>query len=93
MEIVATIPKGRDAEIRVEVGEFKAKRMVNVRVWVEPREGGEYVPTRKGITFAAERLPALIEGLQAAAKAVQATPARAERAPRAGSRSNALAAG
>ncbi len=65
-DIVARIPKGRNAEIRVEVGEFKGHRVIDVRVWAEPRGGGEHARTRKGITFGIDKLPALIAGLQAA---------------------------
>lgn len=47
--IVADIPKGK-ALIRVSLDDYKGRRVVDVRVWYLPKDGAEYVPSRKGVT-------------------------------------------
>lgn len=68
MELVATIAKNEDAEIRVEVGDYRGRLVVNVRVWFEPRQGGARIPSKKGIAFDFAKLPDVIAGLQEAAR-------------------------
>ncbi len=60
---IAAIRKTDTAEIRVSVHGYKGRSVVDVRVWYLPDGGGEFVPTRKGITFDASKLPELIEAL------------------------------
>jgi hypothetical protein len=52
-EFSKDINKGKGEIIRVEVGEFKGKKLLNIRVWYTD-EAGEYKPTKKGITIAPE---------------------------------------
>jgi hypothetical protein len=54
--IIADIDKGRGEVIRVEVSEFKGKKLLNIRVWYTD------APTQKGISVA----PELYEELKAA---------------------------
>jgi len=61
---VAAIRKADGAEIRINVSIYKGRRVVDVRVWYQPANRVEYVPTRKGITFDVEKLPELIVSLQ-----------------------------
>lgn len=61
---VAAIRKADGAEIRVMASVYKGRRVVDVRVWYQPASGVKYVPTRKGITFDADKLPELIDALQ-----------------------------
>ena len=58
---VAAIRKADGAEIRVAVSGYKGRKVVDVRVWYQPAGGTGYVPTRKGITFDADKLAALGE--------------------------------
>ncbi len=60
---IAAIRKTDTAEIRVSIQDHKGRRVVDVRVWYLPDGGGEFVPTRKGITFDISKLPELIEAL------------------------------
>jgi len=73
-EIVAVIPKNRDADIRVIREVFKGRRIVNLRIFFVPRKGGERQPG-KGIAFDEKRLPGLIAGLQEAQRRIDADPA------------------
>jgi len=67
---VAAIRKADGAEIRVAVSVYKGRRVVDVRVWYQPAGGVQYVPTRKGVTFDADKLPALAEAIAQATKIV-----------------------
>lgn len=51
--IIADIDKGRGEVIRVEVSEFKGKKLLNIRIWYTDAEG-EKKPTQKGISVAPE---------------------------------------
>jgi hypothetical protein len=51
--IIAEIDKGKGEVIRVEVSEFKGKKLLNIRVWYTDAQG-EKKPTQKGITVAPE---------------------------------------
>lgn len=60
---VGAFRKADGAEVRVSVQDYKGRRVVDVRVWYLPRTGGDYLPTRKGITIDADKLPALVAAL------------------------------
>lgn len=60
---VAAIRKADGAEIRIAVSVYKGRRVVDVRVWYQPAGGADFVPTRKGVTFDADKLPALAEAI------------------------------
>ena len=64
---VAAIRKADGAEVRVSVQDYKGRRVLDVRVWYRPRQGTEYVPTRKGITIDADKLPELMAAMTEAA--------------------------
>ncbi len=64
---VGAFRKADGAEVRVSVQEYKGRRVVDVRVWYRPRQGIEYVPTRKGITIDADKLPELMAAMTEAA--------------------------
>lgn len=67
---VAAIRKADGAEVRVTVQGYKGRRVVDVRVWYLPATGGDYVPTRKGVTVDADKLPALALALAKAARII-----------------------
>lgn len=49
-KVLADIDKGRGEVIRVEVGEFKGKKLLHLRTWYT-NEAGELAPTKKGIAL------------------------------------------
>jgi hypothetical protein len=69
---VAAIRKADGAEVRVTVQGYKGRRVVDVRVWYQPAAGGDFVPTRKGITVDADKLPALAEAIASAMRLTDA---------------------
>lgn len=67
---VAAIRKADGAEVRVTVQGYKGRRVVDVRVWYQPTVGGDFVPTRKGVTVDADKLPALALALAEATRII-----------------------
>lgn len=65
---VGEISKGKD-KIIVAVKEFKGKEYVDIRTHFENDEG-EWIPTKKGITFSPESLGEMIDILKTAKKKV-----------------------
>ena len=67
---ICTIKKSQREEIRIALSEFTKDGttydMVSARVFYD--DGAEYRPGRNGINVRVNLLPALIEGLQAAAE-------------------------
>lgn len=52
--VLADIEKGRGEVIRVEVGEFKGKKLLHIRTWYT-NEAGELAPTKKGVAMSYEQ--------------------------------------
>ncbi|MEW6706616.1 MAG: transcriptional coactivator p15/PC4 family protein [Pseudomonadota bacterium] len=66
--VVARIPRGARAELRVEVRTWKGRRLVEIRRWAVQPSTGELQPTRKGVTMEGKDLPALIDALMLASQ-------------------------
>lgn len=66
--VLARIPKGSSAELRVTVKTWKGRRVFDVRCWSLLKTTGEFGPTRKGVTVDARMLPALVEALRLASQ-------------------------
>ncbi len=66
--IIAKIEKNKTEELRVALKEFKGRRYLDIRTYIDPYadEGQGRVPTRKGVTLNLAKLPELIEALQKA---------------------------
>ena len=57
-KILIDIEKGRGEVIRVEVGEFKGKKLLHLRTWYT-NHAGELAPTKKGIALSYEQFQKL----------------------------------
>ena len=60
------IRKSDTSEVRVTRSNWKGRCVIDVRVWYFPKGGDDYVPSRKGLTIDAKKLPDLIEALKEA---------------------------
>jgi hypothetical protein len=65
---VGEIPKGKD-KIIVALKEFKGKEYIDIRTYFE-NDGGDWIPTKKGITLAPDSLDEMIDILKTAKKKV-----------------------
>lgn len=63
---IASIPKGKRAELRVSLNEWQGVRTLDLRLWFQPKGGGDWGPSRKGVSVEAGKIDALIEVLQRA---------------------------
>ena len=66
--ILARIPKGQRAEMRVTSKTWKGRHVIDVRCWAMAKGSADFSPTRKGVAVDARMLPALVEALQLAQK-------------------------
>ncbi|AFM10789.1 transcriptional coactivator p15/PC4 family protein [Turneriella parva] len=53
-KVLIDIEKARGEVIRVEVGEFKGKKLLHIRTWYT-NEAGELAPTKKGVALSYEQ--------------------------------------
>ncbi len=71
---IAIIEKNKIEELRITLKEFKGRRYLDIRTYIDPYadEGQGRVPTKKGVTCPLAKLPDLIEVLQKAEVEAQA---------------------
>jgi hypothetical protein len=55
--------KNATEEVRVSLTEFKGHKLIDVRIYYEPEDGGERRPTKKGITVDVSLYPELKKAL------------------------------
>jgi len=63
-QLIATIEKNPDEEIRVSLREYRGHPFIDIRVYYKPSDG-EPGPTRKGVTLNPELYPELKKALRA----------------------------
>jgi hypothetical protein len=64
--VIARIPKGPRAELRVSAKTWKGRRIIDIRCWSVRAGSSEFRPTGKGVAIAARMLPAIIDALHLA---------------------------
>ena len=69
VHVIHTFHKNPDEEVRLSLKQFKDRRYLDLRLWYQPSSGGEYLPTKKGLTLSVEFLPELKRGIERAGKA------------------------
>lgn len=62
-KIVHQFVKNATEEVRVSLTEFKGHKLIDVRIYFEPEDGGERRPTKKGITVDVSLYPELKRAL------------------------------
>ncbi|KKB12384.1 hypothetical protein VE25_07480 [Devosia geojensis] len=67
-QIIATIPKNANEELRISLTEYQGHRLCAVRVYYDPRDGGDMRPGKSGVNVRLTMLPEIIEALQEAWK-------------------------
>ena len=66
--LVYRFQRNPDEEIRILLKEYKERYYLDLRLWFHPSSGGEYFPTKKGISVALGLLPELKKGVDRAVK-------------------------
>jgi hypothetical protein len=55
------IRKTDTAEVRVSRNYWKGRSVIDIRIWYLPKDGAEFVPSRKGLTIDGSKLPELLD--------------------------------
>lgn len=72
--VVHKFQKNPEEEIRMTLRDYKDRRYLDVRLWFQPSNGGDYRPSKKGITFSVDHLDELKKGLERVKKAAVEMP-------------------
>ena len=64
MKIAKEIEKSPTEIIRIALNEYKGKEYIDIRQHFKA-DSGDYLPTKKGVTFNPELIDEVIEGLKA----------------------------
>lgn len=65
-QCVATFPKNKFEEIRVQIKEFKGYDLIDIRVYASSKDGEDKVPTGKGVSINVSHFPDLKKAILAA---------------------------
>lgn len=71
MKQLGEVRKNAREVIRVVENEYKGHRFIDVRIYYEDEESGEYKPSKKGIALNAEVIKPVIEFLKEGAKVLK----------------------
>lgn len=80
VRIVARIPKSERAEIRVQVGSYKGRQVLDVREWWRNKGSDDWRPGTRGLTVGQQLVPQIAEALAAAVGAIECERATRTRA-------------
>ena len=62
-EVISQFTKNAVEEVRVSLTEYRGHKLIDLRVYYEPREGGERLPSKKGLTISVDLFPELKKAL------------------------------
>ncbi len=62
-EVISQFTKNAVEEVRVSLTEYRGHKLIDLRVYYEPRDGGERLPSKKGLTISVELFPELKKAL------------------------------
>ena len=65
-KLLATIPRNATEQIQISINSYKNKQYLDLRVYYTTDDGGTWLPTKKGVTFAPDQLDVLEEAIQEA---------------------------
>jgi len=71
-EVLASMPKSMNAELRVTRSHYRGQDVVDVRVWFVPKQGGVMIPSGRGVQLEERRLDSLVELLLEAQRVMRA---------------------
>lgn len=57
------IPKNASEELRIGLDEYRGVEILSLRIWFQPREGGDRRPGKDGFALRVAKLPELIDAL------------------------------
>ncbi len=60
---VAVFEKNKYQDIKVRISEYQGNDVIDIRIWTQPPQGNEKVPTGKGININVKLYPKLKEAV------------------------------
>lgn len=63
MSFQKDLERGSGEVLRLELSEFKGRKLFNIRIWYQDKESGEYRPTAKGVTIKPEQFQQFKEAI------------------------------
>lgn len=70
-QIVYRFQKNPEEEVRFSVKAYKDRQYLDLRLWFQTSEKGEYFPTKKGLTLSLDYLSELKKGIDKVQKTAQ----------------------
>jgi len=67
-KMLAKIPRTDTEEIHIQINEYKGKKYLDLRVYYTTDAGANWNPTKKGVTFAPDKLDELKTAIEEAQK-------------------------
>ena len=64
--VLASFERYGEEELRIAISHFRGRTLLDLRIWYPPEDGGEYKPTKRGITLRADEIETTIQALQRA---------------------------
>ncbi len=61
---VAVFEKNKYQDVKVRISEYQGNDVIDIRIWTQPPQGGEKVPTGKGVNINVKLFPKLKEAVQ-----------------------------
>lgn len=61
---VAVFEKNKYQDVKVRISEFQGNDVIDIRIWTQPPQGDEKVPTGKGININVKLFPKLKEAVE-----------------------------
>ena len=67
-KLIAAIPRTATEQIQIQINEYKGKQYLDLRVFYTTDDGANWNPTKKGVTFAPDKLEELKSAIEEAQK-------------------------
>jgi len=61
---VAVFAKNKYQDVKVRLSEYQGNDVIDIRIWTQPPQGDEKVPTGKGININVKLFPKLKEAVE-----------------------------
>jgi len=65
-KLLASIPRTATEVVQIQANEYKGKKYLDMRIYYTTDNGASWLPTKKGVTFAPEKLEELKAAIEAA---------------------------
>ncbi|MFQ5953076.1 MAG: transcriptional coactivator p15/PC4 family protein [Candidatus Omnitrophota bacterium] len=61
---VAVFEKNKYQDVKFRISEYQGNDVIDIRIWTQPPQGGEKVPTGKGVNINVKLFPKLKEAVE-----------------------------